>query len=162
MASEALPAGYLNAGREYLTALRSLGLHPEFLGWGRQKVSSQWMLVMVTAAIEIGGPLALTELLFKAHNLRATPAEISPFIVRVFGARTIWAPKLRELANVGPDAKITNELGQTFSIESIGQDIADLHLESRDAYLIPPERSSREKSANEWRRFKKNVDRLAA
>ena len=54
-----------------------------FLGWGCEIPSKQWLLVMVTSIVDVGGPLALNKLLLKAYNAKATPKEISPFIVRV-------------------------------------------------------------------------------
>ena len=100
MASKALPPKYLEAGQEYLAALQTLGLEPDFLGWGVDEAHDEWNLVLVTSIIEIGGPLALSRLLFRAYNLNATPKEISPFIVRTFGSETLYAPELMHLNSV--------------------------------------------------------------
>jgi hypothetical protein len=170
MASEALPAQYMKAGREYLDALVKLGLHPEFLGWGQQHHTRQWMLVLVTSTVEIGGPLAMNELLFKAYNMNATPKEISPFIVRVFGSKTLIAPELKSLNQMRPgmltvqkiDEHTGKPTGKVTPIESYGRDFGDIHIESRDVYVVAPRRQSHEKRTQEWLRFKDNVERLAA
>ncbi len=44
---------------------------------------------MVTSIVDAGGPLALNKLLFKAYNAKATPKEISPFIVRVYSPEVV-------------------------------------------------------------------------
>lgn len=169
MAREALPPQYLKAGEEYLEALQALGLDPEFLGWGQELDSRLWVLVLVTSVVEIGGPLTLNRLLFRAYTLNATPKEISPFIVRVFGSRTIFAPGLVQVGAVRPGSKAhkVNKItkkpeGEPITVESFGQDVAGMHLESRDSYVIRPRKRRYEQRVNEWTRFKHNVERLAA
>lgn len=171
MASEKVPAEYLKAGEDYLGALQTLGLHPEFLGWGRDLASGQLMLTMVTSVIEIGGPLALNKLLFRAYNMEVTPKEISPFIVRIFGSRTLVAPILVQLGQVRQSDNMTAQkidkltkrpVGEPIKIESIGQDIAGMHFESRDCYIVPKRKQRYEERAREWNRFKHNVEKLAA
>jgi hypothetical protein len=68
MDSKAVPPEYLNAGVNYLSALKRLGMVPDYLGWGWEKSSERWLLVLVTSIIDAGGPLALNELLFRAYN----------------------------------------------------------------------------------------------
>jgi hypothetical protein len=62
MASRPVPTQYLTAGQEYLDALRSLGLTPNYLGWGWDIAAEQWLLVLVTPIVDAGGPLALNKL----------------------------------------------------------------------------------------------------
>ncbi len=170
MASETLPAQYLKAGEEYLSALTKLGLYPEFLGWGRQEQTGLWMLALVTSSVEIGGPLALNELLFKAYNLNATPREISPFIVRVFAPRTVLAPKLKELnlfqPGVGTTQKIDKNtnmpIGPKIPIEAITLNFGDLRISTTDVYKVPHRKRSYEDRTREWMRFKSSVEKLAA
>src|SRR5262245_48069179 len=89
MDSRPVPPQYLTAGQDYMDALVGLGLVPAFLGWGWDPLASQWLLVLVTCIVDAGGPLALNKLLFRAYNAKATPKEISPFIVRVFSPEII-------------------------------------------------------------------------
>src|SRR5215475_7475296 len=89
MDSRPVPAKYLTAGQDYLDALVSLGLVPHFLGWGWERETKEWLLVLVTSIVDAGGPLALNRLLFRAYNAKATPKEISPFIVRVYSPEVV-------------------------------------------------------------------------
>lgn len=170
MASETLPSQYLKAGQEYVDALVKLGLYPEFASWGQQIQTKQWMLVLVTPAIEIGGPLAMNELLFRAYNMGATPKEISPFIIRVFGRRTIMAQEFINLNGMRPgmvrvqkiDQLTKRPVGEPTLIESIGQDYGDLHIETRDVYELGARKRGHEQRTREWLRFKQNVEKLAA
>ena len=84
MDSRPVSPEYLKAGQDYLDALVSLGLTPHYLGWGWEQIAEKWVLVLITPIVDAGGPLELNKLLFRAYNAKATPKEISPFIVRVF------------------------------------------------------------------------------
>jgi len=160
----------MKAGEDYLDALNSLGLYPEFLGWAIDRITEDWLLVMVTSVIEIGGPLELNRLLFRAYNLKATPQEISPFIVRVYGPKTAVAPILKtfdpsrigqaKIHKVDPLTKL--QVGDPVDIKSIGQDITDLHIESEYNYPIRDRKRSYEARSREWKKFRQNVARLAA
>jgi hypothetical protein len=158
MASEVVPAKYLRAGEDYLAALESLGLHPEFLGWGEELEPRQWILVMVTSIVEIGGPLALNELLFKAYNMKATPKEISPFIVRVFGSHTAFARRLVAL-NKLRGQRITLA-GTTY--EAVSDMVAGIRVVGTHCYPVKARSRGYEQNHREWQRFKRNVERLAA
>ena len=171
MAVESLPPDHLTAGADYLAALSKLGLDPEFLAWGRQHGTGDWMLVMVTSLVEMSGPLAFNELLFRAYNLNATPREISPFIVRVYGSRTTLAPLLKRFGEIDVSRATTRKVdkrtgepeGPPIAINSLGQDVADFHLETRYVYRLRPRRhASHEQHIRQWLRFKDNVGRLAA
>jgi hypothetical protein len=171
MAVESLPPDHLRAGANYLAALRKLGLDPEFLAWGRQRDTGDWLLVMVTSVVEMSGPLVFDELLFRAYNLNATPKEISPFIVRVYGSRTLLAPLLKRFGEIDASRATTGEVDEragepeTHPIPSgsFGQDFADFHLETRYVYRLRPRRhANHEQRARQWIRFKDNVERLAA
>jgi hypothetical protein len=173
MAGEPLPANYLKAGADYLRALIALGLRPDFLAWGQQTQTSEWMLVMVTPIIEVGGPLALNKLLFRAYNMNATPQEISPFIVRVYGTRTRIGPQLQrfveqDLASTRRiktvDAVTGRSLGEMHSITSMKLNASDFEIQTGHIYSIPgpTKKNNLERSIRDWNRFKTNVERLAA
>lgn len=171
MAGDTLPAQHLKAGEEYLAALMKLGLTPEFLAWGQETNTQNWVLVMVTPTLEVGGPLAMNELLFKAYNTHATPQEISPFIVRVYGNRTLVAPLLKQLASVDVtnmkaqkvDKRTHAPIGEPHTIEMIGQTFDDVHIKSANIYKISRRApKGHDQRVKEWLRFKGNVERLAA
>lgn len=174
MAGKALPAEYLAAGQDYLSALETLGMVPEFLGWGMDEARDEWNLVLVTSIIEIGGPLALSKLLFKAYSLKATPQEISPFIVRTFGAETIFAPELKHLNEVRDGTvavtAIRNADGslpagakaQPIPVLAIQKVVGGIQVDSNHAYKIAPRDLSQTQKAVEWHRFRDNIERLAA
>ncbi|MBU6297064.1 MAG: hypothetical protein KGJ79_01385 [Alphaproteobacteria bacterium] len=174
MASKALPPKYLEAGQEYLAALQMLGLEPEFLGWGMDEAHDEWNLVLVTSIIEIGGPLALSRLLFRAYNLNATPKEISPFIVRTFGSETLYAPELKHLNEVkagrvtatavrNADGTFpTGRKAKPIPVQAIEKSVGGIRVDSRYAYLIAPRDLNRKQKTEEWTRFRENVERLAA
>ena len=169
MALEPLPPKYLEAGEEYLAALNSLGLHPELLGWGTDIITKEWHLVMLTSIIEVGGPLALNKLLFRAYNMGATPQEISPFIIRIFGDKTVFAPELRQLDAFQRGDKIltvTDPKGrrevQKVTAESMGKDLGGVHIESKHLYIVKIRKRGYEQKTREWMRFKQNVEKLAA
>ena len=151
-----------------------LGLEPEFLGWGVDEVHDEWNLVLVTSIIEIGGPLALSRLLFRAYNLNATPKEISPFIVRTFGSETLYAPELKHLNEVkagrvtatavrNADGTIpTGKKAKPIPVQAIEKNVGGIRMDSRYAYLIAPRDLNRKQKTEEWARFRENVERLAA
>lgn len=157
----------MKAGEDYLAALRKLGLHPAFLGWGREVASKQWLLVMVTSIVDAGGPLALNKLLFAAYNAEATPKEISPFIVRVYSPDV--APS--EFYTIAAkDLKISSRnnesLNPSVSITNFQFRFHDVEYEMINAYTLPP-RGERAKPSyhanlNDWQKFKRNVEKLAA
>lgn len=169
MASGTLPAQYLKAGKEYLTALQSLGLYPDVLGWGTDLATGEWQLVMLTSIVEVGGPLALNRLLFQAYNMGATPKEISPFIVRVFGDRTIYAPELRRLLEFEKGDKTftahdryTGNVKARGEARSMTKTLGGIRIESDNLYVAQSRRKGHEQRTREWLKFKRNVEKLAA
>jgi len=170
MASETLPVKYLRAGEEYLAALKTLGLHPELLGWGTDVSTKQWQLIMMTSIVEVGGPLALNRLLFSAYNMGATPKEISPFIIHVIGDRSLYASELRQLLQFHQgDKKLrrvdkyTNQaVGEPIQAISMSKTIGGFKIESHNLYTVHLRKQGYEQKTREWMRFKRNVEKLAA
>lgn len=172
MDSRPVPAEYLTAGKDYLDALVSLGLNPHFLGWGWEHSSKQWLLVLVTYIVEAGGPLALNQLLFRAYNAKATPKEISPFIVRVFSPEII--PSDFWPLGLGAGAKINrvrradgteDNNWQPVPVGNIQKTFLGVDLELVNSYGPLPAQPLHPKFMDrrkEWARFKRNVERLAA
>lgn len=120
MDSDDISPTLLAAGQEYLASLRRLRLNPEWLFWARVNEvgeiadaltgekreedfpSGDWHLVLVTSAIDEGGPSAINQLLFKAWDAAATPKEISPFIVEVVSAKSPFVVAMVNLLNNDP------------------------------------------------------------
>lgn len=174
MASRPISPQYLKAGQDYLDALVSLGLIPAFLGWGWEISTSQWMLVLVTSVLDAGGPLALNKLLFRAYNAKATPKEISPFVVRIFspelipgGARSdFWFLGEKNLT-VNPVPGKSNPKARPTKVENFEKTFMGLELEMINSYQTLPGAIDRALAGyhqrhNEWRRFRTNIEKLAA
>jgi len=159
-----------------MDALVSLGLVPAFLGWGWETLEKQWLLVLVTSIIDAGGPLALNKLLFRAYNAKATPKEISPFIVRVFspelipeGARSqFWLLGEHNFSVKGVPGKVKNpEALKPVKVENVQQTFMGIELEMRNSYQTLPGAVDKALEGyharhHEWQRFKRRVEALAA
>lgn len=174
MASRPVPAEHMKAGQEYLDALVSLGLTPAHLGWGWDTVDKEWMLLLVTSIVDAGGPLALNKLLFRAYNAKATPQQISPFIVRVVSpelitddvSTTFWLLGAKNVI-VTPVPGKSNPNARSGPIENIQQTIFGLELEMINTYETLPGAVKRARAGyharrEEWARFKSRVEALAA
>lgn len=161
MAGYTLPPDHLNAGGDYLAALKKLGLQPEGLLWAYDRTVSEFVLVLVTGQFDFVGPTAIYETLTRAYNLAATPAAISPFILRLHSPqqeivrelRTAygWDIRVDALTPAPHPVSIDIELNAgdlTFRVEWV------YHL--REFKVAPMERARR------WRRFQSNVSKLAA
>lgn len=166
MASRPVSARYLTAGAEYLDALRSLGLNPNFLGWGWDTVAEQWVLVLVTSIIDAGGPLALNKLLFRAYNAKATPKEISPFVVRIFSPELVGdsfallGDKTLKISTV--NHRIDHAVAGT-KIENVQRTFLGIDLEMINSYQsLPITKLKYHERRRAWEKFRANVERLAA
>ena len=174
MDSRPVSAQYLKAGQDYLDALVSLGLVPHYLGWGWERDSEQWLLVMVTSIVDAGGPLALNRLLFRAYNAKATPQEISPFIVRIFSPEFMNTNPTMGYLGGGKNqtvSRIKHADGREdrdfkpVAVENVQQTFMGIDLELVNSYQSLP-RSQRKRKfmdrRKEWERFRSNVEKLAA
>ena len=151
---------YLKAGRSYLESLRALGLEPDCLFWAQDELVGENVLVLVTTQYDRVGPLALSETLFKAHNLAGTPAEIDPFIVRMHSPEQSVIKELAKIValNVKVDPLTPDPVPMTFHINGGG-----LQFEPAWIYRFRlPAKKPPAELARQWRRFNRNVDKLAA
>ena len=172
MASPDLPPKYLTAGADYLAAIRKLGLDPRFFGWGWESFANQWALVMVTSIVDAGGPLALNELLFKAYNAEATPKAISPFIIRIFSPEIVpdnlWMLAAKDLKISAVHDKYGRPKGKLEDlpiVQKIELTFLGIDLSSLNSYATafkPTEAKGYHERRQEWQRFKRNVEKLAA
>ncbi|MGA7786927.1 MAG: hypothetical protein WCA56_02045 [Xanthobacteraceae bacterium] len=174
MDSRPVPAQYLTAGQDYLEALVSLGLIPAFLGWGWEAATQQWMLVLITSIVDAGGPLGLNKLLFKAYNAKATPKEISPFIVRIFSPELVqmqgdvqfWLLGEKK-AIINPVPRRSNPASRPSPITNVQKTFMGLDLEMVNSYQSLPGAVDKALAGyharhHDWQRFRRNVERLAA
>lgn len=84
----------LEAGREYLAALRKLGFRPDALLWagvGESSRESRMELLIITSWADHIGPKAVYDLLFEAYDASATPKEVDPFSVTLLSPHTTVA-----------------------------------------------------------------------
>ena len=163
MASKAVSAEYLSAAQDYLAALHRLGLRPLFLGWGLEAGTERWVLGLVTSIVEAGGPLALNRLLFRAYNAKATPKDISPFIVRVYGPE-IAPNEFYMLSEKNLKINSVNQEIRDIGVSNVQFDFLGVHYEMNNACFIPKrvQRPKYQETRAEWQRFKRNVEKLAA
>jgi hypothetical protein len=161
----------LTAGQDYLDALAALGLTPHFLGWGWERATKQWLLVLVTSVVDAGGPLALNRLLFRAFNAKATPKDISPFIVRVFSPEIIpadfWPLGGGRDLTVSRVKKADGTVDRDWRpvpVQNVQKTFLGIDLELVNSYksLPRPKRQGFMERRREWDRFKQMVERLAA
>jgi hypothetical protein len=169
MASRPVPTQYLKAGQDYLDALVSLGLIPAFMGWGWDPLEKQWMLLLVTSIVDAGGPLPLNRLLFRAYNAKATPKDISPFIVTVVSPELIPGGRKSTFWYLGAKNLTASHLKLTepAKIQNVAQTFMGLELEMINSYeTLPGAIDNAFKGYHErrhdWQKFKRNVERLAA
>lgn len=175
MASRPVSTEYLKAGEDYLAALQTLGMRPKFLGWGWERATERWLLVLVTSIVDAGGPLALNRLLMRAYNAEATPKSISPFIVTIFSpeivpsnlylvgekfAKYIIEPRTKETIDKVPRAE---EFTDDKKIQNIQMTFHGIDLEMINSYQNLPKRDLKyHQRREEWTKFKRNVEKLAA
>jgi hypothetical protein len=158
MVIESLPPGYLKAGADYLNALKGLGLKPEALFWAQDRTINEFVLVLITSHFDFKGPREIYRLLTMAYNHAATPATISPFIVRLHSPKQLISQQVLEAEWSASSNNIVMTLNR-----------GDLTYQDKWIYtakyktgaakvkkLTPIERSK------QWNKFKSNVERLAA
>jgi hypothetical protein len=164
MADEALPAGFIEAGQNYLDSLRRLRFEPDGLFWAWDKTVEEFVLVLVTRHFDYSGPYEIFRLLTLAYNQSATPKEISPFIVRLHSPEQAIIRNLMVLDAHDEDGK------RSENITGRGQ-IADIEYVNHWVYKWPtvmydqkkkPGRPEGMKRSREFSRFRKEVERLAA
>ena len=161
MASYTLPPDHLSAGADYLAALRNLGLDPEGLLWAYDRTISEFALVLITGQFDFVGPTEIYQTLTRAYNVAATPEAISPFIVRLHSpAQEIvrelrvaygWDIRVDPLEAAPPDLKVDIQLN-----------VGDLTFELAWVYHLRQRKIAPAERARRWRRFKGNVEALAA
>jgi hypothetical protein len=161
-----LDVKYMPAGRDYLAAIRMLGLDPDALLWAYDKVMAKHVLVLVTDMFDFRGPYEVSELLFAAYNKAGTPREIDPFIIRLHSPKHTIVPQLLEFANAETVQKRNKETNQPEGDPIPVKEIdvgGGLVVRKAWVYVIRPQRSQKVvELARRWARFQRNVEKLAA
>ena len=154
---------HVSVGGDYLRALRKLGLEPDVLAWAREQDTGRVILVLVTAFFDHGGPLEVSQALFRAYNIAATPQDIDPFIVRLHSPRQSFGRELIKglrarievVTNMRPLTDIRDMPGTAFLL-------GDLEVPLVAVLKWPQQVSTTTEVGRKWERFLRNVDRLAA
>lgn len=158
MVDDPLPSGYLDAGRAFWGALKHLGLVPEALFWAEDKTIDEFVLVLITSHFDTKGPKEIYRLLTRAYNLAATPATISPFIVR-----------LHSPSQASSQAILDGEYSTSADFAYFTLNRGDLTYRDKWIYTakykngsVKVKKLSPVDRSRQWNRFKTNVERLAA
>lgn len=148
----------LNAGREYHNQLKQLGLKPEGLLWMHDAVRNRFHLWLIWSGIDRVGPLAVSELLFKAYRASALTQDIDPFVVEVRSLREEMARQL--LAAISKSDPFPYY--RILLNHPDGQQQVAYQWRSDWIYYLQPKPRKPVEIANDWRRFSQKVTALAA
>lgn len=163
-AERALDGARVAAGEEYLAALKRLGLEPDALCWVYDPDSDETHLAIVTSMAERVGGLSIYKLLFRAYEAAATPREIDPFIVSVYGPRSDFGARLRKLlggmAKRGLFSVPERTAAQVLFTDAEGS--GRLVVLSRGVYAAEEGRRSAADDLRRFQRFERRVKALAA
>ncbi len=162
-AERALDAARVAAGKEYLAALNGLGLEPDVLCWVYDADADEMQLAIVTSMAERVEGLSIYKLLFRAYEASATPREIDPFIVSVYGPRSHFGMALRRhlggMARCGTFS--SPERAAMFTMTNAGAS-GRLVVLGRGVYAAKEGRRSAAEDLQRFKRFQRRVEALAA
>ena len=157
------------AGAQYLSALRSLGLEPNGLFWAYDEATKQFALFLVTDLFDIKGPYEISKLLFKAYNRAGTPREIDPFIVRLHSPNHRIISELMIGLGGGRVQRADKNTGAPHGneISITGAKFDDIQVYADWVYRRPSLRPRLKPvdaiaASRKWDKFARAVDRLAA
>ncbi len=162
-AERALDETRVVAGREYLAALARLGLDPDVLCWVYDADHDEMQLAIVTTMAERVDGLSIYKLLFRAYEAAATPREIDPFIVSVYGPGSDFGVTLRR--HLGGMAKrgmfSTPEQAARFAMTKAGVS-GRLVVPGKGVYVATEGRRSAAEDLKRFQYFQRRVRALAA
>ena len=146
-------------------------MDPEALFWAKDTVVGEDVLILVTSLFDFAGPLDLSELLFRAYNLAATPREVDPFILRLHSPQHM---AIREMAHhFGDGTRIKLPIRMTLvkpvpgvheirlASLSIGADVT-AYADAVYKFDLTEQSRTSVDASRRWRRLQKHVDKLAA
>lgn len=157
-----LPDDLEQAGFAFRDSITRLGLSVEGLLWVNLPGTQKFEMWIVWSGLDAYGPLEIAKLLFRAYNAAALPKAIDPFDISVVGPEHVVARLHAAFSGKNeikpPDAA---EYGALYLQE--GEDTEVLCAVKRSWILLPVKRRLPKKEITRgWRRFRENVERLAA
>ncbi len=157
-----IDVGRRAAGLAYAAALRKLGLDPEALFWARDDLSNELILVLVTRFFDHVGPLALSELLFKAYNAAGTPKEIDPFIVDLHSPNHHMIRSVKESLDKFKEQIV--DTGKLKSPDMTGAFLSTgtISIPLEEIYFWKDSRGPGVDLVRRWNFFERKVEALAA
>lgn len=162
-AEGALDAQRVQAGKEYLDALHRLGLEPDVLCWVYDAIDNEIELAIVTSMAERVESLQIYRLLFRAYEAAATPREIDPFIVSIYGSNSFFGITLREnISDLTADGAFSSPENAKRFVTVIQGSAGFKVVLARGVYARKELRRSAAEDLRRWGRFKQNVEAVAA
>lgn len=167
MADDLVTKDRFQAGERYIKAIEQLGFSVEYALWTistEAESSSDIQLSIVSKMIETAGTKAVYALLFKAFEHAATPPEIDPWIVSLYGSQTKFADHLTSipmLHDVGfmaiktPDGIVNQETPMWIRV---------IDRATRPSWIYKLKHFEDQPRSDRWayERFRRNVEALAA
>lgn len=158
----------LVAGARYVAALEGLGFAVDAAMWtiaaSPVTSDSDLQLLIVSRFVERAGTGAIYDLLFKAYDLAATPKDFDPWIVSLYGPRTLFATEMKnqpEVTGVSFDRYLDGTVSH--SPRGVAWHVVRGRMFRQDWIYKRQFRSSTIQSDSAaYRRFKSNVEAFAA
>lgn len=154
------------AGAEFASSLAKLGLDPEILCWVYISSEDRIELAIVTSMVDRVGPLPIYEILFKAYDASALPKEVNPFEVSLYSPNTRMGVDLLNSLNVTNEGMIPTDGSMppfhvTQSWITVGI-LEPMIVHGAGVYRVKNTIRNADQDHARWRRFKSNVQALAA
>lgn len=162
-AERALDETRVIAGGQYHRTLKDLGLEPDVLCWVYEADRNELQLAIVTSMAERIDGLSIYKLLFRAYEAAATPREIDPLIVSIYGPRSDFGATLRRhlgaLAQRGTFS--TPQRAALFAMTNAGAS-GRLVVLGKGVYAASEGHRSAAEDLKRFQRFQRRVRALAA
>ena len=155
-----LPVPYLEEGLRYLYAIEALGLHPAAFFWAYDRPIDTFVLVLIAEEFDQVGPLAISRLLFKAHDVSATPSTIDPLIIRMHSPAHQIVQEMDKIMPLKIEGPGGSKVVGARAITRVG----GLEVDGDWLYRFnkPLTRRNSIDILRRWHRFERNVDKAAA
>lgn len=154
---------FLTAGREFGNAMEALGFDLASLCWAYDTTEKRHVLVVITDAYDVRGPLEVSQALFAAYNASVTPKEIDPFTIRLHSTSQPFGHGFAD-ATGWKASDVTNlETGEVFPPGDAEYQYGDLIFREEWVLKQPSLKSRKPLEINRrWHRFQRNLEARAA